>query len=133
MRKLSLLFLGVAVAFIVVGATGDSSSTQTVLSTAVKASPTAGMRVAIDPATGEIVEPTAEALSSIPQGVARAVQPAPADLVEVPLKDGGVMIDLGGQFQNFSTVQIDANGNIVAPCITAESTTLTSAESADKE
>ena len=60
-----------------------------------------GMRAYVDPVTGEYApappQPPAEPQPSVPS--AAISTPSPKTPVEVPLPKGGVMIELGDQFQ----------------------------------
>ena len=55
-----------------------------------------------------------------------------------PVPGGGGMIDLQGRFQSTATATVDANGNVVVPCLTNEAdarafTSTTAATSAAKK
>jgi hypothetical protein len=72
----------------------------------------AGMRVYLDPEGGLThVAPASEVqpLAALPV--------RPERLPEVTLPDGSVMVDLQGQFEEFTVMSIDANGQKVVTCV----------------
>ena len=79
-----------------------------------------GYRVAIDPSTGQFVEPT-----NIPTDPAAKTQLDPLSqsakgLVEQPspVAGGGTMVNLQGRFQNTYTATTNADGETVIECDT---------------
>ncbi|OGF11206.1 MAG: hypothetical protein A2W00_10135 [Candidatus Eisenbacteria bacterium RBG_16_71_46] len=75
----------------------------------------AGMRIFLDPETGAIGPPPVGSLSPAPEG---AIEEPSANLREQMLPDGSVMIDLQGQFQEYTIIQLDANGRRIVRCAT---------------
>ncbi len=78
----------------------------------------AGMIVAIEPETGALVRPTPEQVLQLLPGQTSRLTPAERTglmrtsegLTETQLKDGSVMVDLQGRFQEFEIVRLDAQG-----------------------
>jgi len=78
----------------------------------------AGMIVAIEPETGALVRPTPEQVLQLLPGQTSLLTPAERTglmrtsegLSETRLKDGSVMLDLQGRFQEFEIVRLDAQG-----------------------
>jgi hypothetical protein len=79
----------------------------------------AGLRAYIDPVTREFVEPefvdTRAAMVTDPQNMSTE------GLVEKKnrIAGGGVGVSLQGRFQNTSTITINADGTLSAPCVSA--------------
>ncbi len=79
-----------------------------------------GLRVYIDPETGEFTAPPAMPLGESGQQP-RAVQPAPEPVLEaVPAPGGGMMVDLRGRFQVYSVATKQADGTISSVCVRSE-------------
>lgn len=70
----------------------------------------AGMVVAIDPATGALVTPTAEQVRTLTAAERTGLMRTSEGLTEVRLPDGGVMLDLQGRFMEYSFVSLDPSG-----------------------
>lgn len=76
---------------------------------------TGGLRVYRDPATGELsAPPTAPSTGPfrISQETARSLSSSHDGLVEVPLPNGGVLLDLGGRFRSASYATVDDQGQL---------------------
>jgi len=80
----------------------------------------AGMVVGIDPETGELGMPTPEQLQKISDSQQSQVDHSSAGLVEVHRPDGSVSIDLQGRFQEYATVRIGPDGNLIYQCVDGE-------------
>jgi hypothetical protein len=78
----------------------------------------AGQILNLDP-TGK-VSPAQQA-AEIQIQLGEAASQSSEGLVEEksPVKNGGVMVNLQGRFQNAMTMSIDAAGNTIAPCLPA--------------
>lgn len=74
---------------------------------------TAGMRVAIDPETGELGLPDAAALEA---DLAGMLSRSDAGLEVVVHPDGRKSVDLQGRFMDMTVVHRDAGGNLHATC-----------------
>lgn len=75
----------------------------------------AGIRVYINPTTGEILEPSAGALAvETPESLAEAFNTSSAGLVETPspVPGGGIILDLQGRFHSPLVATQEADGKI---------------------
>lgn len=137
MKRLALTILALAIAVVLVRGFGEGpapvAQTNDVATQQFETPAGAGMRVAIDPATGELLEPTADVLAAMPQDLGAALEAPTADPEQVNLVGGGVMVRLNGQFRNYATAQIDDNGNIVAPCVTPSELKTAGIDGAEEE
>lgn len=80
----------------------------------------AGVIVAIDPATGKLIQPSAEQVRAlippVPAGMDRSFE----GLVEIHKPDGTVGIDLQGRFADYAVVRMGPNGKPVFRCVHGE-------------
>jgi hypothetical protein len=77
----------------------------------------AGMMVAIDPETGELVAPTAEQAASLQP---KSLNPADAmeGLEEIHHSDGSVSVsDISGRFMQYEVVRIGPDGTVRKSCV----------------
>lgn len=72
----------------------------------------AGMRIFKDPETGEMGLPTESASALETDSNSEDM----TGLTQVTLRDGSVMIDLQGRFQESMVIRLDAKGNKVVDC-----------------
>ena len=72
----------------------------------------AGMRIFLDPETGEIGPPTAAATGLETEANSEDM----TGLQQVQLPDGSYMVDLQGRFEESMVIQLDANGHRVVSC-----------------
>lgn len=74
--------------------------------------PAAGLRGRIDPESGRLLardeEPVDGRIAGSGAGIDHWLNTYSGDLLEVPLPDGGYMVDLQGRFQSAVVVTIDA-------------------------
>ena len=87
-----------------------------------------GMVLTIDPSSGKFVH--GAQTTALQASLGEALSTSSEGLVEVksPVAGGGVMVNLEGRFQNAMVIEMDANGNVSAPCVAG-----TPAETAKKE
>jgi hypothetical protein len=79
----------------------------------------AGMKVYIDPETGEFLDaPPEKKTAEIQRADEEAISTSHEGLEqrEVDMPGGGVMIDLKGRFRHYQTATKDADGNIIIRC-----------------
>ena len=79
--------------------------------------PVAGMVVGIDPETGALGMPSPEQLLELTQTERTGLLRTGAGLSEKVLPNGAVMLDLQGQFVEYSIVQFDATGRPTFSCV----------------
>lgn len=81
-----------------------------------------GMILTIDSA-GKFSQSTPQA-SDLRAALGEALSTSSEGLVEVKsaAPGGGYMVDLQGRFQNAMTLQVDEDGNAIAPCLTGSKT-----------
>lgn len=78
----------------------------------------AGLRVHLDPETGDVVEsPEADAVFVLDPELENAISKDYSDLPTIVHADGSASIDLQGRGQEASLVSIDANGNKKIVCV----------------
>lgn len=81
--------------------------------------------LAFDPSTGVLRDPTAEEQTALGEAFA-ARSPSTSDglvQVESPVEGGGILVDLQGRFRSALTVQLDADGELVADCTVTDCAT----------
>ena len=83
-------------------------------------SPAAGMVVGIDPETGALGMPSPEQMLELTQAERTGMLRTGAGLTEVGLPSGAVMLDLQGQFMEYSVIQLDATGRPTFSCVSGE-------------
>ena len=76
----------------------------------------AGMRVAIEPETGELTVPSPQQQKLMEQELQEALSRSDVGLYEEVLPDGTVKVNLQGRFQNASIAVIDDDGNLHTSC-----------------
>lgn len=76
-----------------------------------------GMVVAIEPETGRLVLPDAEAMLALTQQERTGLLWTSVGLTEVRFPDGTVMIDLQGRFMEFAVAQIGPDGHLQFRCL----------------
>ena len=71
--------------------------------------------------SGQIIEEPQGAVDDFNAALQQSINTSSEGLVEqaTPV-GGGVMVDLEGRFESAATATVDANGNLVAPCLTNE-------------
>jgi hypothetical protein len=80
-----------------------------------------GMRVYIDPVTGEFVNgPVEKSPVDLPEQLKSALSTSAEGLKVEPAPGGGIMVNLQGRFQHASIATIDAQGNVTSECETGE-------------
>ncbi len=118
MKRLACIGL---VAITVLVTAGDHSANVSPAASIIPQNSTsgAGMVVQFDPATGQIVEPTADGLRELHDRM--NLNTSSEGLVEVPsdVPGGGYMVDLQGRFQHSMTATIDASGVVRTTCSTS--------------
>lgn len=77
----------------------------------------AGMRVSIDPDTGELGMPTPEQQKAMDDDLREMLSRSADGLQPEVLPDGSVRVDLQGRFQSVSVASIDAAGQLHTGCI----------------
>lgn len=77
----------------------------------------AGVRVAIDPATGELGLPSPEQARLLGAAEEAALSRSSVGLHQVYLPDGTVMIDLQGRFMDYLVARVDASGKLRVGCV----------------
>lgn len=108
-----VLALSVGAAPIAFGCDGDAA----VAAPSATTGEAAGMRIYVDPSTGELTSPP-EAAAPQQRGVgSAATSTSTQGLVEEPAPGGGVMIDLQGRFQNEMHATIGADGALRTDCV----------------
>jgi hypothetical protein len=97
---------------------GAPSAEKAVDATQVKAPGTAGMKVYIDPATGEFLEGPPEPVIAEPvKDINSPLSTSSEGLQEVAAPvGGGVMVDLKGRFQQRARATVDDSGNVTVGC-----------------
>jgi hypothetical protein len=76
-----------------------------------------GMRVYLDPETGEFIPRPIDATQpDVAKDITDPMNTSSEGLIIEPAPGGGVMIDLRGRFRNMATATIDSEGNMVVPC-----------------
>jgi hypothetical protein len=76
----------------------------------------AGVRVAIDPETGELGLPSPEQARALSAAEATALSRSSVGLHQVFFPDGTVMIDLQGRFMDYLVARRDASGRLRVGC-----------------
>lgn len=76
-----------------------------------------GMVIGIDPETGKLGMPTREQLKELSDLEQQRLNHSSAGLVEVHHPDGSVSVDLQGRFQEFATVRIGPDGELIFQCV----------------
>lgn len=113
------------------GAAGSAATTETVPATA-PAPAQAGMRAYIDPETGTLGGP-----GPLPPPSDEAVKALGPETLEEPvetvLPDGSVMLDLKGRGQEYSIMQLDADGQRVVRCVENPNTALQTPPKVERE
>jgi hypothetical protein len=112
--------LAAAVWFFEPGTSQSPLSTESTPDTRPKLSQTGeGMRVYLDPTTGEIIPQPVEAPEpGLPKDITDPMSTSSEGLVVEPAPGGGVMVDLRGRFRNIATATLDADGNLTTSCDT---------------
>jgi hypothetical protein len=77
----------------------------------------AGMRVSIEPETGELVVPASQPQKAQELELQEMLSRSSLGLHEEALPDGGVKVNLQGRFQNASIAVIDGQGNLHTSCV----------------
>ena len=77
----------------------------------------AGMRVAIEPETGELGSPSPQQQKVMEDDLQEMLSRSDAGLFEEVLPDGTVKVHLQGRFQNASIAVIDDDGNLHTSCV----------------
>ena len=80
-------------------------------------SPAAGMVMGIDPETGALGMPSPEQMLELTQAERTGMLRTGAGLTEVGLPNGAVMLDLQGQFMEYSVIQLDPTGRASFSCV----------------
>ncbi len=114
------ILLSVITAFVLLGFAFEAQRPVTVATTSTVSSHEAGMILNVDPATGQIVDhPVPGSVSLVlDQDLANDVSTSSEGLQAVHTGHG-TMVDLQGRFNNMSVATIDANGKLVAPCVSS--------------
>jgi hypothetical protein len=76
---------------------------------------TQGMRIYLDPGTGEVTtQPQGSAAAQSQKEALQAIKPAVTELYETvsPVPGGGLMIDLKDQFRSPLAATVDSNGKV---------------------
>ena len=76
-----------------------------------------GMVIGMDPETGKLGMPTREQLKELSDLEQQRLNHSSAGLVEVHHPDGSVSVDLQGRFQEFATVRIGPDGELIFQCV----------------
>ena len=111
-----ILFLIVSAATVVALSPGDSTETSAIAveSNGASAPGTAGMRVYLDPETGEIAgHIDAQAAIELDAELQEALRHDDEGLTTVRHEDGAESLDLNGRYQEASVVRLDASGKFV--------------------
>jgi DNA-binding protein YbaB len=77
----------------------------------------AGMRVSIDPETGELAPATAAQQKALDQEMQQMLSRSSEGLVEEVLPNGAVQVHLQGRFQSASVAVIDETGTLHTGCV----------------
>jgi hypothetical protein len=80
----------------------------------------AGMVIGIDPETGRLGMPSPEQMLELTQAERAGLLRSGAGLSELVLPNGAVMLDLQGQFMEYSVIQLDATGRPTFSCVSGE-------------
>ena len=80
----------------------------------------AGMRVSIDPDTGELREPTASEQASLQAPETDSLSRSSAGLISEELGDGTVRVNLQGRFQSVARVKVGPDGKLHTECAPGE-------------
>ena len=119
-RKLPLIIVPLAVLLAVSHVSQDETPVAgTVAIAAAGGSPvsSAGMRLYVDPDTGEFVETPSEASAvETAQDEMGQFSTSTAGLFEEEAPGGGIMVNLQGRFQQAYIATIDESGNLSAGC-----------------
>ena len=83
-------------------------------------SPAAGMVMGIDPETGALGMPSPEQMLELTAQERTGLLRTGEGLSEVRLPSGAVMVDLQGQFMEYSVIQLDATGRPTFSCVSGE-------------
>jgi len=84
------------------------------------APPATGLVIGIDPETGALGMPSPEQMLLLTQAERTGLLRTGARLSETLLPNGAVMLDLQGQFMEYSVVQLDASGRPTFSCVSGE-------------
>jgi hypothetical protein len=125
MKRIVLSLLGVlAAVFVVALVLRGNAATNLEVASSKPAAGNAGYRVAVDPATGQFVEPETVTAGEAGKTGLDALSRSDHGLVEEasPVPGGGVMVNLQGRFQNTFTATTDADGKLAIECDTDDDT-----------
>ncbi len=118
-RKLPLFIVPLAALLaILLIPQGESQVVETPAVTVVsQPSGAAGMRLYVDPETGEFVErPTVPSTIELAEDGVGPYSTSDEGLYEVEAAGGGVMVDLQGRFRQAYVATVDESGNVKASC-----------------
>ncbi len=90
---------------------------RTVTEAASVQSGTSGLRVVIDPKTGEIASAQARERSVLSEALAHALSRSTDDLEVFELPSGGVGVHLEGRFQHVVTIKVQVDGSFELECV----------------
>ena len=118
-RKLPLIIVPLAVLLAVLLVSQDDTPVAGTVAIAAGGRPVspAGMRLYVDPDTGEFVETPSEAAPvEMAQDEMGQFSTSTAGLFEEEAPGGGIMVNLQGRFQQAYVAVIDESGNLSAGC-----------------
>jgi len=79
--------------------------------------PAAGMRVAIDPQTGQLIKPTLEQRHVLGTEASVGLDRSSEGLEIITLANGTKLVHLEGRFQEYVVARKDAAGNVRTDCV----------------
>lgn len=81
--------------------------------------PSAGLQIAIDPATGQYRPPTPEEARILAEGLKGILNDSSSGLQEVAIPQGGFEVDLEERFQNVFVAFLQPEGDVVHDCLSS--------------
>jgi hypothetical protein len=76
-----------------------------------------GLRVYLDPATGQVKQPTAAEVRAFDQAVASLPRPALKSIQAQQFSDGSVRIALDDSFMNYALIRVNPDGSVSKACV----------------